>query len=189
MGTPRLPLPVKPICGLLSADDDLLRRARQMLVRLWGPVEFETPVWPFWQTTYYEREMGKDLKRQFLAFERLVSPEALAQLKRDSNAIEQQIAEECLALEIERPVNIDPGLIDPARLILATTKDRAHRIYVGQGIYAEVTLYWTEGAWHPSAWTYPDYREPAYHEFFSRVRTRLAEQRRVAHEFDGQSPA
>lgn len=189
MGTPRLPLPAKLICGLLGADEDLLHRARQMLVRRFGPVEFESAIWLFSQTSYYETEMGPGLKRQFVAFERLIPPDSLARIKRETNEIESQIAEECVALGIARPVNLDPGTIDLARLVLATTKDRSHRIYLDQGVYAEVTLHWSEGAWRVWPWTYPDYHDPAYHEFFTRVRTRLSEQLRAGAAVDGQSPA
>jgi hypothetical protein len=189
MGTPRLPLPVKLICGLLSADDDLLRRARHILTKRFGSVDIESEIWPFSQTAYYEAEMGQGLKRQFLSFEKLIPPDALAQIKRDTNEIEGQIAEECLALGIPRPVNIDPGTIDLARLVLATTKDRSHRLYLGLGIHAEVTLHWSDGAWRVWPWTYPDYHDSGYHAFFSRVRQRLAEQRRAGDDAGRQSPA
>lgn len=178
MARARAPQSVKLICGLLSGDVDLLRRARQLLVRRFGPVDLESDLWPFDQTDYYEDEMGPDLRRRFVSFQRLIQPGLLADVKDDTNEIERQIADQCAALELPRPVNLDPGYVDLGKLVLATTKDRSHRIYIGRRMYAEVTLHFMEGRWQPWPWTYPDYRRPAYHEFFVRVRERLREQRR-----------
>jgi len=178
MARPRLAQPVKLICGLLGGDVDLLRRARQLLVRRFGPVDLESDLWPFDQTDYYEAEMGPDLKRLFLAFEQLIRPDLLAGTKDETNQIEQRIAADCAALEIPRPVNLDPGYIDLGKLVLATTKDRSHRLYLGQGIYAEVTLHFVDKRWQVWPWTYPDYHRPEYHAFFHRARDRLREQRR-----------
>jgi hypothetical protein len=77
-------------------------------------------------------------------------------------------------------MNLDPGYIAPSKLVLASTKDYSHRIHLSDGIYAEVTLLYSRGRWKELEWTYPDYRTVAYHDFFTRVRTRLAEQRREA---------
>ncbi|MBI5864699.1 MAG: DUF4416 family protein [Planctomycetes bacterium] len=185
MGKPRAPAPVKLICGLLAGDEDLLQRARQRLGRHYGPIDLASDVWPFSQTRYYEPEMGPDLKRQFVSFEKRVAVDRLAEIKLATNEIERDLADERVVLGVPRPVNLDPGLIDSARLILATTKDRSHRIYVGDGIYAEVTLHWSDGAWRVWPWTYPDYHEPAYCAFFTLVRQRLAEQVRTAAAADG----
>lgn len=80
---------------------------------------------------------------------------------------------------VARPMNLDPGYIAPSKLVLASTKDYSHRIYLDDGVYGEVTLLFQQGAWRQFEWTYPDYRTPAYHEFFARVRSRLLEQRRA----------
>lgn len=178
MARPRAPQPVKLLCGLLSGDVDLLRRARQLLVRRLGPTDLESDVWPFSQTDFYEEEMGSDLKRQFLSFAEPVPPEALVGIKHETNTIEAEIAEQCAGLEIARPVNLDPGYVDLGKLVLATTKDRSHRIYVGQRMYAEVTLHFMNGGWQAWPWTYPDYLRAEYHEFFLRMRERLRAQRR-----------
>lgn len=178
MARPRAAKPVKLFAGLLSGDPDLLRRARQLLTRRFGPVDLESDLWPFDQTDYYEAEMGPDLQRCFLSFETLIAPDHLAEIKLGTNAVEQEIAEACLLPDIPRPVNIDPGYIELTKLVLATTKDRGHRIYLGHRIYAEVTLQYTAGAWQPLPWTYPDYTRPEYHAFFVKVRERLRAGRR-----------
>jgi hypothetical protein len=178
MARPRPAGLVKLFAGLLSGDPDLLRRARQLLVRRFGPIDVESELWPFDQTEYYREEMGPDLKRRFLSFESLVRPERLPEFKLETNALELEIADQCLLPGIPRPVNIDPGYLDLTKLVLATAKDRGHRIYIGHGVYAEVTLQYVRGGWQTLPWTYPDYTRPEYHAFFEHVRERFWQQRR-----------
>jgi len=177
MARARGALPVKLIVGLLGGDPDVLRRARQCLTRQHGPVDLESDLWPFDQSDYYSADMGPHLQRWFLSFERLIRPDGLAEIKRYTNALELEIADECLSAESPRPVNLDPGYLDLTKLVLATTKDRGHRVYLGLGIYAEVTLHFSAGAWQPWPWTYPDYHKPEYHAFLTRVRERYRAQR------------
>ncbi len=178
MAKPRPARPVKLFAGLLGSDPDVLRRARQFLSRRYGVVDFESELWPFAQTDYYELEMGPDLKRWFLGFERLVPPDQLAEIKLETNALEREISDDCRLPDVARPVNIDPGYIDLRKLVLATTKDAGHRIYLGRGIYAEVTLQYSHGVWQKHPWTYPDYTQAEYHEFFTLVRERYRQQHR-----------
>ncbi|RMF75446.1 MAG: DUF4416 family protein [Planctomycetota bacterium] len=164
---------VKLICGMLSGDADLLARAAQLLARSFGAVDLTSDTWPFDQTDYYEAEMGPNLLRRFVSFERLASPDQLASIKRETNALEERIADECVALGVRRPVNLDPGYVHSGKLVLASTKDASHRIYLGHRVYAEVTLQYRHGQWRPQEWTYADYRQGHYFPFFSEVRERL----------------
>jgi len=176
MGKPRPPQKVKLIVGMLSGDVDLLARAQKLLGRTFGAVELQSDVWPFDATDYYEAEMGPQLKRQFVAFADCIQPDALAEIKRTTNEIEARICEDMLVDLDHRPVNLDPGYVALSKLVLATTKDHAHRVYVQRGIYAEVTLKFEHGAWRPWPWTYPDYAAGTYYDFFNQVRERLHRQ-------------
>ncbi len=184
MGKPRAPQPVVLVCGLISGDDGFLQRARADLKRLFGPIDLASETWPFELTDYYSAEMGPGLLRQFVSFERLLRPDALASVKLDTQRIETRFAEDCESLEIARPINLDPGYVETSKLVLATTKDRSHRVYLGDGIYGESTLHYHEHAWQPWPWTFPDFRERRYHEFFSRVRQRLLDLRRAGRDTD-----
>ncbi|MEW6249798.1 MAG: DUF4416 family protein [Planctomycetota bacterium] len=201
MGRPRTAHPVKLFAGLIGGDPDLLRRARQLLTQRFGPADLDSELWPFDQTDYYEAEMGPGLQRWFVSFERLVQPDRLAEIKRESNELEQQIASAAALPEeipllgvdtaappapaaVSRPVNIDPGYLDLSKLVLASTKDSAHRIYLNNGIYAEVTLQYAHGAWQALPWTYPDFRRPEYHVFFSRLRERFRQQQHEAAHYE-----
>lgn len=179
MARPKAPKPVKLLVGLLGSDVDLLRRARQLLTKQYGPVDLESSIWPFDQTDYYEAEMGPDLRRWFLTFVEPISPEQIAEIKRSTNELEERIAGDALLPDIARPVNIDPGYLNLHKLVLATTKDAGHRIYLGRGIYAEVTLRFANGAWRAHPWTYPDYQRAEALEFFATARDQYKDDPRV----------
>ena len=176
MGTIRPPRRVKLICGMLSQAEDLMNRARQHLTRRFGEVDLESQTWPFDATDYYEPEMGPGLLRRFVSFERLIDPAQIASIKRETNQMEAELCAELGNPPEFRVVNLDPGYIGIGKLVLATTKDYSHRVCVGNGIYAEVTLHWQDNAWRAWPWTYPDYASDRYHAFFRQVRDRLREQ-------------
>lgn len=177
MGRPRSAAHVKYVVGLLGSDPDLLRRARQLLSRRFGSIDLESPLWPFDYTDYYTAEMGPNLQRGFLSLAGLLPPDRLVEVKRETNALEQRLADDALDPQIPRPVNLDPGYLDLGKLILASTKDASHRIYLGEGIFAEVTLTYVHGQWQTLPWTYPDYADARTHAFLTEVRQRLRAQR------------
>jgi hypothetical protein len=175
MWEPKEPKPVKLIVGILAADERCLTAAREGLSGLLGALDLTSDIWPFDQTDYYTSQIGPHILRQFVSSEQLIDPGDLAAIKHRTNALEQQLAA-ALALPFPRPVNLDPGLIEPSKLVLATTKNYSHRIYIGDKMYAEVTLIFDKGNWRPLPYTYPDYHRPEYLDFFTRVRSRLMRQ-------------
>ncbi len=179
MGDISAPKPVLLVLPAFSASPATLQWALQRATEKWGPPVLESEYFSFDQTNYYEREMGAELKKVIWAFPQLVDPAELAAIKHLTNDWEQQAASREKAgsqeeeAAVARPLNLDPGLLSEAKLVLATTKDRDHRIYLGQGIFAEVTLYYRKGAWRSRDWTYADYQRPEYHQFFMRCRDYL----------------
>jgi len=120
---------------------------------------------PFDHTDYYAAEMGCDLKRRIFAFQELICPSQLPDLKLWSNSIEED-----WAVSGKRRVNIDVGYISLGKLVLATTKNHSHRLYLGEGIYGEVTLRFVRGHFEPWPWTYPDYASTEYRKIFGEIR-------------------
>jgi hypothetical protein len=169
------PKPVKLIIGILAADTECLEKAVQGIIKEFGAADFMSDVWPFDKTDYYKEQTGQNILRQFVSFENLIDPGELAQIKHITNSLEQELANQ-LGRDVPRPVNLDPGIIEPSKLILATTKNYSHRIYIGNQMYAEVTLIYDKGAWSALPYTYPDYRQTNYIEFFEIVRRKLLEQ-------------
>ena len=166
--------PVLLFAGLLYAQGFPFEAAREEMSRRWGPVLFASESFPFTHTDYYEREMGAGLTRVYLAFENLIFPEDLVRFKRESHRMEESFAREGA-----RQVNIDPGYVHWAKVVLASTKDYSHRIYMRQGVYAEVTLRYEAGGYRPLEHTYPDYREAPSLRFFHQARELYAERSRA----------
>ncbi len=169
MGQIHEPRPTLQVMAVFSRYEDALAWSRKRAEELWSPLALTSDVFDFDDTPYYEKTMGPGLKKQLLAFEQLIDPARLTEIKRETNDWEEAYARQHDWPE-PRPLNLDPGYITEAKLVLATTKDRDHRMYLGAGIFAEVTLFYHAGRWQNRPWTYPDYQRPAYHQFFSQCR-------------------
>ncbi len=167
MSRPTAPQPAKLVIGFLMPAQDPDQRVTNALVERFGPLDLVSAWWPFDYTAYYEQEMGSPLFRRMLSFERLIEQDQLASIKLNTNDLEQQWAhDEC------RRVNIDPGYLLRERFVLATGKNYAHRVYIGQGIYADLTLIYTHGRFASLPWTYPDYKAAHMQTFLMRVRAK-----------------
>lgn len=172
------PKPVKLIIGILAANNDALSQAVKAIETEFGTIDLKSQAWPFTQTDYYKDQIGNDILRQFVTIEKLINPGTLADIKHKTNEIEKELAKN-LNLDLPRPVNLDPGIIEPSKLILASTKNFSHRIYIGDRMYAELTLSFNKGIWKSFDYTFPDYRQKRYHDFLSKARNRLVEQLRT----------
>lgn len=166
--------PVKLIVGFISSDEKIIHKAISYLENFFGKTDFDSPILPFIHTDYYRKEFGENLKRKFITFKKLITPDALAKIKKITNTLEQK-----LSTRKNRTINIDPGYLDLSKLVLATTKDYTHRIYLSRGIYAEVTLFYQHKTFKPWEWTYPDYKTPGYIALFNHIRDIYVQQKRT----------
>lgn len=169
MGYISRPKPVNLIIGVLTGIPEVLGLTEKTLEEYFGLIDLQSDILPFNFTDYYNVEMGKGIQRRFYSFEKLISPDEIAAIKVQTNAIEESVASS-KKYPVKRPVNIDPGYINESRLILASTKDFSHRIYLRDGIYAEVTLNYRRRRFESFPWTFPDYKSPGYQNFFLKVR-------------------
>lgn len=177
MGEIRSPSPVLLVIAVSSRYAEAFDWAREHAQERYGPIALASEVFAFTETNYYAATMGADLQKQFLAFERFIDPAELIGIKRETNAWESAYA----ALDRHpepRPLNLDPGYMTLAKLVLASTKDHAHRIYLGRGIFAEVTLFFRHGGWQTREWTFPDYQRADYQQFFTACRDWLHDRQR-----------
>lgn len=172
MSLPRAPASPKLLVRFLFRDVQVQMEALDALEAHFGPVDFLSSPGPFPYTTYYDEEMGKGIRRQSASFLELVSPDSLPDIKIRTNEVEEK-----LSCGGKRQVNIDPGFISEERFILATGKNFTHRIYLRDGIYADLTLIYQKGAYRPLPWTYPDYQEPDFLHYLSVLRRKLRFQR------------
>lgn len=160
------------ILAAFSRYDEALDWARRRAEDQWGAPVLESERFAFSETEYYQRTMGGDLKKVFWTFKPGFEPADLPEAKLATNQWELEYARVADAAE-ERPLNLDPGYLTLGKLILASTKDFTHRIYLNRGIFAEVTLYYQHGRWEHHRWTFPDYRREDYQAFFSQSRQYL----------------
>jgi hypothetical protein len=187
LAVPREPQPVKLFLGIIYREGVDLSILRSRLEEIWGPTDFLSPPCPFDLTRYYEKEMGLGLKRVFWSFSRLIDPGELASIKVRTNRLEEEFSQEG-----KRSVNLDPGYLDFFKIVLASGKFSGQKIYLGQGIYADPTLYYHRG-WKAYDWGFPDFRGGLYNRVFDRIRDIYKRQIREkahseSHSGKGQSP-
>lgn len=154
-----------------SRYHSLLDQLPGLLARDFSPVVLVSERFAFEETAYYRRTMGDGLYKQLFACRDPIFADALPTLKRRAIALENTVAKTGHH-EVPRPLNLDPGFLDLGKVVLASTKDHAHRLYLGQGIFGEVTLHYERRArqWLPHPWTYPDYRRDDVRQFFLQLR-------------------
>ncbi|MDA8402607.1 MAG: DUF4416 family protein [Desulfobacteraceae bacterium] len=167
MSQPNSPQPAKLVIGVFTNDKRLLAPVLNSLTKQFGGMDMISPWIAFDYTRYYEREMGPDLVRRMMAFKPLINQADLSTIKLATNAIEL----EC-AIGARRNINIDPGYMLRERFVLATGKNFAHRIYIGNRIYADLTLLFQKGAFQILPWTYPDYKDGRIQSFLHQVRNK-----------------
>lgn len=155
---------VKLIIGIIAPENNL-SIADERIKNSFGEIDFESEILPFTHTDYYEEEFGRNLSKKFLSFKRLIYPDELSGCKIITNEIE-----ETLSSNNKRKINLDPGYLSLSKLVLASTKDYFHRIYIGQGIFAEVTLFYKDKTFQPTPFTYPDYKTKDYIDILNHIR-------------------
>jgi hypothetical protein len=176
MGEVRIIEPVNLVIYIFSAQVDYwFDQVKEDLVREFGPMDYLSPLLDFGKyTLYYDKEMGSGIVGKLISFERLIHPSLLASIKIKTNEIEQRYA-----VDGKRRFNLDPGYIHHMQFVLATTKMWPHRIYIGQGIYAEPTLMYINGRWKDYDFTYPNYKEEVYKKELEKIRSMYLEKRKA----------
>jgi hypothetical protein len=167
MSQPAAPQTAKLVIGVFTNDRQLFDPVLERLITLFGDADLISPWIPFDYTRYYEREMGPGLMRRMTAFKPLIDQGDLSAIKLKTNTIERDLSK-----GPDRNVNIDPGYMLRERFVLATGKNFTHRIYIGDRIYADLTLVFQKGTFQSLPWTYPDYKAPDMQSFLYRVRNK-----------------
>jgi hypothetical protein len=167
MSVPQTPKPAKLIIGILARDKKIIDPVASALSSQFGRIDLVSAWMDFKYTRYYEPEMGCPLSRRMFAFKQLIEQSELASIKNATNQIEQSYAP-----AQKREVNIDPGYMLHERFVLASGKNFSHRIYIGLGIYADLTLIYQKGSFQKLAWTYPDYADQTVLTFLGQVRNK-----------------
>lgn len=169
MGAIRDPRPAKLFAALLVQGTEKFPVVEEPLQERFGRIDLRSADMPFRYTDYYTREMGEGLTKRLVSFEGLFDPQQLAATKVWTNELEARFAKDG-----RRPVNVDPGFLNESKIVLASTKDNAQRIPIGQGIFAEITMIFDAklGDYAALRWTYPDYASGDFRAFFLELRER-----------------
>lgn len=174
MAEARRPEPVRFFVAVLAADERCLAAAARLLRERWGEPDLVSPRYPFAHTDYYAAETGPRIIRAFFSFPGGFAREELPERKNASNAMEKELAAALADTGLSRPVNLDPGYLALEKIVLASCKNFAHRLYLGQGVFGEVTLFYRGGRFEGAPWTFPDFLSGTYDAFFLEVRRALA---------------
>lgn len=170
MGSIKKPENVCLITAICYENPKVYEAVIAKVISNYGEIALESPKFKFYNTNYYTEEMGHHLEKQFIAFKRFIKPDSLPEIKHKTNDIENEFK-----IQDKRTVNIDPGYIEMPKLVLATTKNYSHRIYLQNGIYGDIELFWRDGKFNTYPWTYPDYKQDIAILFFTDVRRKYAE--------------
>lgn len=165
MSKPAPAKPAKLVIGVFMQDKALIDPVSRQLVDQFGPLDLVSHWFAFDYTAYYDKEMGTGLSRRMMAFQALILQDELPDIKQFTNSVEAEFTEAGL-----RRINIDPGYLLHERFVLATGKNFSHRIYIGKGIYADLTLIYHKGKFQALPWTYPDYTAADMLGFLERAR-------------------
>lgn len=175
MGTIHIPPPVKLIIGFIAQEKGLFLELEKILKRKFGPIDFKSQELSFIHTQYYEEEFGDNLSKNFISFEKLIDRKKLAFIKIYTNDLESKFSKKG-----RRRINIDPGYLTDSKLVLATTKNYSHRIYLEKGIFAETTLFYKDRQFNPWPWTYPDYKSEEYLKILGHIRSLYMKQLKLS---------
>ncbi len=165
MGNIKPHVQVKLVIPILISDQAILPTVLGQIQDLWGPLDYQSEIFEFSQTSYYDEEMGLPIYRFFCSFQKLIDVDALPGIKLTTNDIEDQYRQ-----DDKRRVNLDPGYLSPGKFVLATTKNQQHRLYIRDGIFEEITLYYHQNDWQDHPWTYYDYRTEQYKKILRHIR-------------------
>ena len=156
---------IKPIAGILTSRTEEQGSIVDRLCAHFGPAEFISDWLPFDHTNYYENEMGPNLKRCFVSFEKLAPPDEARNYKKYGTEVESRFK-----IGTNRTVNIDPGYIDANKVVLISGKGGGHKIALAPGVYADMLLWYNKG-WEAFPWAFPDFRNKSLFPVFIKMRT------------------
>ncbi|GAK61395.1 hypothetical protein U27_01295 [Candidatus Vecturithrix granuli] len=168
------PEPMKYFTAILFHTPEAFEVGKQAIIEVWGALDFEGEDHHFDVTTYYEPEMGDPLYRRIVAFEDLMLPTVLVDMKLRCNQIE-----DALARNGKRIVNLDAGYLDHNKVVLASAKGAGQKIYLDKGIYADFVGRYKGGRYQAFDWTFPDFRDGRYDQELLTIRHIYLEQMRI----------
>lgn len=171
MGQTKVYPPVKLFAAVMISDKGVWSNILDKLENLYSKSDLQMDWYSFHHSDYYKEEMGEGLSKRMISFSDLIWAEKISDIKLTTNDLEKDFSKDG-----KRIVNIDPGYLTASKIVLATTKNYSHRIYLGRGIFGDVHLKYQKHQFQANEWTYPDYKEPLVIDFFEKVRNKYMTQ-------------
>ena len=156
---------VKFFIGILYHESQSLESAVRFIEDLFAKIDYKSSEFEFSLTDYYREELGWPIFRKFVSLTKLIDPGTLPALKISTNKVEDNLRKNG-----KRTVNLDPGYMDYAKVVLASAKYNGQKIYLAQGIYADPTLWYEKGTYKPYPFSFPDFKSNIYNETFLHIR-------------------
>lgn len=153
MSIPKEPSKAKLVISFISTSEELINSSIERIAQKYSTPDFVSEFISFTHTQYYEDEHGCGLKRRFASFSKLLPRDHIVKVKQFTNQLENETI-----IDGKRKINIDPGFLTPENFILATGKNFTHRVYLKDGIFADLTLIFQKNDFMELPWTYPDYK-------------------------------
>lgn len=172
------PPEAKVVLFLLTNQEALAQKVITHFEPILGPIELQSAWYPFNQSDYYEKELGKNLRRCLVSFKNIFEPHRLAELKQLAVELEHLYPSPLPSPtrgegEGKRSINVDPGYVDLFKVVLASGKAGGQKVALAKDVHAYTLLRYEKGGWHPFEWTYPDFKEPTYHKDLLEIRKNL----------------
>lgn len=168
MSRPSAPEEAMLVMGVIMSDSKLFRQVYNDLEKKWGRGIYLSRWFDFSHTDYYNHEMGENLKRRLVLFRQSVNQEKTKEIKKIAWQLEKKYS-----VHGRRIVNLDPGLLTSDKFILLTGKNYSHRIYLGEGVFADLTLVYRNGSFGDFDWTYGDYKDETLKDYLLKSRKYL----------------
>jgi len=168
MGVPHLFEEPIIFIGTLFSDKTIFDRVLPLLQDKFGTILFQSNIQSWEYSDHYNKELGSQIYRNFIFFDEIIDPSTLADIKLLTNSIEAVYSQNG-----KRRINLDPGYITLAKVVLASTKNYSHRIYLGKGIYAELALLYKNNQFIAMPYTYNDYKDQTTLTMFMKIRNLL----------------
>ncbi|ADG70401.1 DUF4416 family protein [Brachyspira murdochii] len=155
------------ITALMYNDINIYNLALEKLINNFGEIEVISDEYLFSHSIYYKEEMGDTLNKRFIVFKNMIERDYISNVKRITDNIEREYLDD----KNNRKINIDPAILTLENFILVTNKNFTHRIYLKDGVFADLTLiYKKKEGYTELPWTYADYSSDETKKFLKKIR-------------------
>ena len=146
--------------AIMYSSEDVFTKTKNDLISKYGEVKAEGSSYAFSFTDYYEKEMGSNLKKKFLIFNKEISKQDLIDIKLFITEIEEKYS-----INNKRTINIDPGYLSSKEFVLATFKQRSFKEKIHDKVWLHKVLEFDGNNIKHFFHTFADYKDKNNQKF------------------------